>query len=65
MDVAGIESLGLTSALAIGGRVVKIISGLLKPDKNLDFNGKWKGILNPKNVSRKQYSALIKKKTRV
>lgn len=62
VDAAGIESPGLTSAPAIGVRVAEIISGLLKPEKNMDFNGRRKGILNPKSLSKDEYAALIKEK---
>lgn len=62
VDAAGIESPGLTSAPAIGVRVAEIISGLLKPEKNPDFKSNRKGILNPKNLSRDAYAALIKEK---
>lgn len=60
VDAAGIESPGLTSAPAIGVRVAEIVTGLLKPEKNPDFNGTRKGILNPKNLSEEEYAALIK-----
>lgn len=60
VDAAGIESPGLTSAPAIGERVARIVSGLLKPEKNPDFNGTRKGILDPKKLSREEYAALIK-----
>lgn len=62
IDAAGIESPGLSSAPAIGVRVADIVCGLLKPDKNPDFNGTRKGITDPKKLSREEYAALIKEK---
>ncbi len=62
VDAAGIESPGLTSAPAIGIRVAGIVSGLLQPAENPNFNGTRTGILNPKNLSDKEYAALIKEK---
>ncbi len=62
VDAAGIESPGLTSAPAIGIKVAEIISGLLKPEKNPDFNGTRKGITDPKKLSEEEYAALIKEK---
>lgn len=62
VDVAGIESPGLTSAPAIGKRVAEIVSGLLHPAENKNFNGTRTGILNPKNLSKEEYAALIKEK---
>ena len=60
VDAAGIESPGLTSAPAIGVRVAEIVTGLLKPEPNPNFNGTRKGILNPKTLSEEEYAALIK-----
>lgn len=62
VDCAGIESPGLTSAPAIGERVAEIISNLFHATKNEKFNGTRKGILNPKNLSKEEYAALIKEK---
>ena len=59
MDAAGIESPGLTSAPAIGVRVAEIISGILSPKANPNFNGTRKGILNPKTLSDADYAKLI------
>lgn len=60
VDAAGIESPGLTSAPAIGIRVAEIVTGILKPEKNPNFNGTRKGILNPKTLSEEEYAKLIK-----
>lgn len=62
IDAAGIESPGLSSAPAIGVCVCKIVTDILKPSENPHFNGKRKGILNPKNLSRTDYEKLIKEK---
>lgn len=62
VDAAGIESPGLTSAPAIGIRVAEIVTGLLKPEKNPNFNGTRKGILDPKTLSEEEYAKLIKEK---
>lgn len=62
VDAAGIESPGLTSAPAIGIKVAGIVADLLKPEKNPDFNGTRKGILDPKSLSEEEYAKLIKEK---
>lgn len=60
IDAAGIESPGLTSAPAIGRYIAEIVCGLLSPDKNPDFNGIRKGILDPKTLSPEAYAQLIR-----
>lgn len=60
VDCAGIESPGLTSSPAIGERVAEIVSNLLNAAKKPNWNGKRKGILNPKKLSEEEYAALIK-----
>ena len=50
----GIESPGLSSAPAIGERVAAIVERLFKPSKNADFIETRKGILNPKDVYKRQ-----------
>ena len=60
IDVAGIESPGLTSSPAIGERVAQIVSGLLHAQKNPAWNGSRKGVLNPKTLSEEDYAALIR-----
>ncbi len=62
VDAAGIESPGLTSAPAIGIRVAEIVTGLLCPEKNPNFVGTRKGILDPKKLSEEEYKKLIKEK---
>lgn len=62
IDAAGIESPGLTSAPAIGVKVASIVADLLKPEKNLNFNGTRKGILDPKTLSEEDYAKLIAEK---
>ncbi|MDD6038771.1 MAG: NAD(P)/FAD-dependent oxidoreductase [bacterium] len=60
VDAAGIESPGLTSSPAIGVKVAGIVADLLKPEKNPDFNGTRKGVLDPKSLSEEEYAKLIK-----
>lgn len=60
VDAAGIESPGLTSAPAIGIRVAEIVCGLLNPEKNPNFDGHRKGVLDPKTLSEEEYAVLIK-----
>lgn len=62
VDAAGIESPGLTSAPAIGIRVADIVAGILKPEKNPNFNGTRKGVVDPKSLTKEEYAALIKEK---
>lgn len=61
IDCAGIESPGLTSSPAIGKRIAKILQEKLHLEKNPDFQGKRRGILNPAALSIKERDALIKK----
>lgn len=62
VDVAGIESPGLTSAPAIGVRVSEIVAGILKPEVNYAFIGIRNGIINPKKLSQEDYAKLIEAK---
>lgn len=62
VDAAGIESPGLTSAPAIGVKVADIVANLLKPEKNPDFDGTRKSVLDPKTLSEEAYAKLIKEK---
>lgn len=60
IDCAGIESPGLTSAPAIG----KMIAEILKEKANLkekkQFIATRKGVLDPRKLSKEEYSTLIK-----
>lgn len=58
-DCAGIESPGLTSSPAIGKLVAEIVSDKMKLKLNPDFVSQRKGILNPEELSRKEYEKLI------
>ena len=49
-------------APAIGIRVAEIVCGLLKPEKNPNFNGTRKGIIDPKKLTEEEYAKLIKEK---
>ena len=59
-NAAGIESPGLSSAPAIGELVATQVATKLGLEKNPDFNGIRKGILNPANLSIEERNALIK-----
>lgn len=60
-NAAGIESPGLSSAPAIGEMVASQVAEKLGLEKNPDFNGKRKGILNPATLSIEERNELIKK----
>jgi hypothetical protein len=62
VDCAGIESPGLTSAPAIGKMVAEIVQNILNLPINDKFIKTRKGVLNPKELSFKEYSELVKKK---
>ena len=62
VDCAAIESPGLSSSPAIGVMVADIVNGILHLEDNPHFNGKRKGILDPKTLSREEYSRLIQEK---
>lgn len=62
IDCAGIESPGLTSAPAIGKMVADIIVQQAQPEKNENFCGTRKGILDPNTLSKEERAALIKEK---
>lgn len=62
IDCAGIESPGLTSAPAIGKMVAGIVKELTNAKKKDNFIAVRKGILNPKDLSKEEYSKLIKEK---
>lgn len=59
-DAAGIESPGLTSAPAIGCYLAELICHRLSPAENPNFNGRRKGILNPKTLPAEAYAQLIR-----
>ncbi len=61
IDCAGIESPGLTSSPAIGEMVASIIADIEKPEKKENWNGKRKGIVDPKVMTLEERNELIKK----
>ena len=61
VDCAGIESPGLTSAPAVGKMTAGIVRDILKLEKNPDFVGTRKGILDPKKLSKEEYADLIRR----
>lgn len=60
-NAAGIESPGLSSAPAIGEMVAGLVAESLGLEKNPEFNGTRKGILNPATLSVEERNELIKK----
>lgn len=60
INVAGIESPGLSSAPAIGEMVADLVKEMLSLSENSDFNGTRKGILHPDTLSLEERNALIK-----
>ena len=60
IDCAGIESPGLTSAPAIGIMVADILKEKLSLEKNPDFIGIRRGILDPNTLSLEERNQLIK-----
>lgn len=61
VDCAGIESPGLTSAPAIGITVADMLRDMLGLKEKETFIAKRKGVLDPKELSKEEYQALIKK----
>ncbi len=61
INVAGIESPGLSSAPAIGVMVADMVKEMLNPEVNPDFNPIRKGILDPDTLSLEERNELIKK----
>ena len=59
-DAAGIESPGLSSAPAIGVMVAEMVAAKLNLDKNPNFIGTRKGILNPNTLTMEERNQLIK-----
>lgn len=62
VDVAGIESPGLTSAPAIGVMVKEIVADILKLEENPDFIPVRKGILRTSELTKEEHAKLIKEK---
>lgn len=60
IDVAGIESPGLTSAPAIGVMVADMVRNLLNPEDRPDFNPYRKGFINVNDLTKEQWNQLIK-----
>lgn len=60
IDAAGIESPGLTSAPAIGSYIAELVKDLLSPAVNPRFDGRRKGILDPKTLSPEACAQLIR-----
>ena len=60
LDVAGIESPGLSASPAIGEYVAEMVRDLLKLEEKEDFIPTRKGILNPAALSAEKRNALIK-----
>ncbi len=60
IDAAGIESPGLTSAPAIGDMVAQILKNKMGLEPKKNFVATRKGILDPKQLSMKDYNELIK-----
>ena len=61
VDCAAIESPGLSSSPAIGVMVAGIVDGILHLEDDPAFDGTRKGILDPKTLSVRERSELIKK----
>lgn len=62
VDVAGIESPGLSSAPAIGIRVKEIVAEMMNLEENKEFIGVRTGILNPNDLSKEERKKLIAEK---
>ena len=60
IDCAGIESPGLSSAPAIGEMVCDIAVHILQPELNPHYDGKRRGITDPKRLSSDELSSLIR-----
>lgn len=61
IDCAGIESPGLSSCPAIGQRVAEILKEKAGLQEKENFISTRKGILKPENLTKEEYSELIKK----
>lgn len=62
VDVAGIESPGLSSAPAIGGMAAELLRDLMGLKEKADFVAERKGMLRPEELSLEERKALIKEK---
>ena len=60
VDVAAIESPGLSASPAIGEYVAELVQNLLKLEEKEDFLATRKGIVNPAALSLEERNALIK-----
>ena len=60
VDVAAIESPGLSASPAIGEYVAELVQNLLKLEEKEDFIATRKGIVNPAALSLEERNALIK-----
>lgn len=60
IDVAGIESPGLTSSPAIGEYVAELVQGIYPVDRKKDFKGTRKGIPNIAEASDEERQELIR-----
>ncbi|MBR6873156.1 MAG: NAD(P)/FAD-dependent oxidoreductase [Ruminococcus sp.] len=61
IDVAGIESPGLTSAPAIGEYVRDIVAGIMTLEEKPDFVDTRKGVIHFASLTREQQNELIKR----
>lgn len=61
INVAGIESPGLSSAPAIGKMVEEMVFGILKPDRKKDFNPVREGIKRFRELSNNERRGLIER----
>ncbi|MDD3222681.1 MAG: FAD/NAD(P)-binding oxidoreductase [Clostridia bacterium] len=62
VDVAGIESPGLTSAPAIGVMVKEIVAKMMNLSEKEDFIATRKGIISPAELSKEEQAKLIEAK---
>ncbi|MFW5630859.1 MAG: NAD(P)/FAD-dependent oxidoreductase [Acetivibrio ethanolgignens] len=62
VDVAGIESPGLSSAPAIGDMAAELLRDLMGLKEKADFVAERKGMLRPEELSLEERKALIKEK---
>lgn len=60
IDVAGIESPGLSAGPAIGCMVAELVCEILKPEEKYDFNPERIGILNPEEMTEEERNGLIR-----